>query len=138
VPHVGVDVPGDLRAWNRCGLDWLVVDHERSLHGYYDPETGARQGLDGKTWSKGVGVAALARTPGGRHVLRVRTDQATRLARLDPTTGEVVYAEGLDASHATLLAVLDEEKILCVRDEREVVRARFGSDEGTLLWPRTR
>jgi hypothetical protein len=104
-----------------------------------DPETGKRDGL-------GVHTNGTNKYSPGMYYLgaplmfRIHTGDAVHVARLDPETGKFTYAKGLEHPgpyiRFQLSAVLDDGAIVGIDEDRRVVRARFGTDDLEVLFPR--
>jgi hypothetical protein len=105
-----------------------------------DPETGERQGLGVHTTGTkySPGIHSLDRDT--RLLFRIHTGDAVHVARLDPQAGKFTYAKGLEHPgpyiRFQLSAVLDDGAIVGIDEDRRVVRARFGTDDLEVLFPR--
>ena len=96
-----------------------------------DPESGETAVL-----ARDSARASFAGTTldGASIFLMVTKEGEFRIARLSPRANALTYLES--RATGTPLAAFFDGSLLCTQDGKRLIRARFGSDEVEVLWPR--
>jgi hypothetical protein len=106
--------------------DGRLIHQEGSMLSVFDPESGERRDV----YSPITGSSLMGYTPGGAAILRLRDDDEFWLARLDPVTLELAFAQ-----HVRAYGSPDEESLIGAHGGR-IVRAHFGRRTVETVWPR--